>query len=689
MSLSLSSQTLELLAPAKTADIGREAILHGADAVYIGGPAFGARHNAGNSVNDIAGLVDFAHRYHARIFATLNTILHDAELEPARRLIHELYDAGVDALIVQDMGLLELDLPPMDLHASTQCDIRTPEKARFLADVGFSQIVLARELTIEEIAQIRAAVPGDVVIEHFIHGALCVAFSGQCNISHAQTGRSANRGDCSQACRLPYTLEDDQGRVVAFDKHLLSVKDNNQSANLAALIDAGVGSFKIEGRYKDAGYVKNITGHYRRLLDGILETRPELARASSGHTRLLFEPNPDKTFHRGATDYFSTGRKADIGAFDTPAFVGLPLGTVTRVGPDWFELESTDPLANGDGLTYMNKRTVVGVQANTVEQVGKRLWRVFPNEPLAQLPSLGPGLKPGTAISRNRDHAWEQALTKTSAERRIPIWARFDETGEGFALTLTDEDGLHATAALAFDKQPARDPGKAEAGLREQLARFGNTDFDLLDLHIGWRQPGGFSLFVPASAANRLRREAVERLEAARLAAHVRPPRRAAVAPPVPYPEDTLGYLANVYNQAARAFYAKHGVKLIAAAYEAHEEPGEVSLMITKHCLRYSFNLCPKQAKGVTGVQGQVRAAPMTLVSDGERYTLTFDCRPCEMHVVGRMKKHILRSPPPAAGVPASAPLVFHRQRPQGGGAPTKTAAAPAGQGRRRRPPAQ
>ena len=538
---------LELLAPAKTADIGHEAVLHGADAVYIGGPMFGARHNAGNSVSDIAGLVAFAHRHHARIFVTLNTILHDAELEPARRLIHELYDAGVDALIIQDMGLLELDLPPMDLHASTQCDIRTPEKARFLSDVGFSQIVLARELTIREIAAIRAAVPADVVIEYFVHGALCVAFSGQCYISHAHTGRSANRGDCSQACRLPYTLEDDQGRVVAFEKHLLSMKDNNQSANLESLIDAGVGSFKIEGRYKDAGYVKNITGHYRRLLDGIIERRPELQRASSGRTHLLFEPDPDKTFHRGSTDYFATGRKVDIGAFDTPAFVGLPLGTVTKLGPDWFEVETGEALANGDGLTYLNKRTVVGVQANTVEQVRKHVWRVFPNEPLDQLP----GLKPGVAVSRNRDHAWEQALTRKSAERLMDVHAVFCETTAGFSLTLTDEDGVVATASLDLEKQPARDLEKAESGLRKQLARFGNTDFHLEDLRIDWSQPW----FVPASAANRLRREALEKLEAARLSAYVRLPRRPAVEPPVPYPEETLSYLANVYNQAARHFY--------------------------------------------------------------------------------------------------------------------------------------
>jgi collagenase-like PrtC family protease len=670
------NSTLELLAPAKTADIGREAILHGADAVYIGGPEFGARHNAGNSVADIAGLVEFAHQYHARIYATLNTILHDVELEPARRLIHQLYDAGVDALIVQDMGLLELDLPPMDLHASTQCDIRTPEKARFLVDAGFSQVVLARELSIPEIAAIRAALPDDAVIEYFVHGALCVAFSGQCYISHAQTGRSANRGDCSQACRLPYTLKDEAGRVVAFEKHLLSVKDNNQSANLAALIDAGVRSFKIEGRYKDAGYVKNITGHYRLLLDRVLEERAvgsreslavtgegarssptrgggregELTRASSGRTTLFFTPDPDKTFHRGSTDYFATGRKADIGAFDTPAFVGLPLGTVTRVGPDWFELETGQSMANGDGLTYLHKREVKGIQANVVEARGGDVWRVVPNEPLAALP----GLKPGLAIRRNRDHAWEQALAKSSAERRMDLRAEFRETGAGFTLELTDEDGVTAAADAPFDKQPARDPAQAEATLKAQLDRFGGTDFRVTDIAVQWTRPW----FVPASLLNRLRREAVEKLESARLAAHVRPPRRPAVEPPTPYPEETLSYLANVYNQAARRFYEKHGVQLIAAAYEAHEEAGEVSLMITKHCLRYSFSLCPKQAKGITGVQGQVRAEPMVLVNGDEKLTLKFDCRACEMHVMGRMKKHVLKSPPPSV-----VPVVFHGRR--------------------------
>ena len=692
------SPSLELLSPAKTAAIGREAIIHGADAVYIGGPSFGARDKAANDMAEIAELVSFAHKFRAKIYVTLNTILHDAELEAARRLAHDCYNAGVDALIVQNMGLLELDRPPIDLHASTQCDIRTPEKARFLADAGFSQLVLARELTLDEIAKVRAAVPQDTVIEHFIHGALCVAYSGQCYISHAHTGRSANRGDCSQACRLPYTLEDAEGRVVAFEKHLLSVKDNNQSDNLRALIAAGVRSFKIEGRYKEAPYVKNITGHYRRLLDGILDGRSDLMHASSGKTRLFFTPDPDKTFHRGATDYFSHGRKEDIGAFDAPSFVGLPLGAVTKIGPDWFEIETEQTLANGDGLNYLHKRETHGIRANIVQRLdpamdatksrGERLegkahgkqrpghtvlvddgastaqrsnqdaqqairgglWRVWPNEKLHELK----GLRTGLEISRNSDHAWEQALNKKSAERKIALRARFAETEQGFALTFTDEDGFSAQAEAAFDKQPAQQPEQAETALREQLARLGNTDFELDALGVQWAQPW----FVPSSLLNKLRREAAEKLEAARLAGYARIPRKAASNPAPVYPEESLSYLANVYNSAAQAFYTGHGVKLIAAAYEAHAEAGEVSLMITRHCIRYSLSLCPKQAKGVTGVQGQVRAEPMTLINGSEKMRLEFDCKKCEMHVMGKMKNHILKSPPPSV-----VHLIFHKSR--------------------------
>ena len=645
--MSLPKNHLELLSPARDVSIAREAILHGADAVYIGGPSFGARHNACNEVSDIARLVEFAHRYHARIFVTINTILHDDELEPARALIHQLYDAGVDALIVQDLGVLDLDIPPIELHASTQTDIRTLGRAKFLDQAGFSQLVLARELNLKEIRAI--ADETDAAIEFFIHGALCVAFSGQCNISHAQTGRSANRGDCSQACRLPYTLKDDQGRVVAFEKHLLSMKDNNQSANLSALVDAGVRSFKIEGRYKDMGYVKNITAYYRQRLDGILAERPDLARASSGRTEHFFLPDPDKTCHRGSTDYFVSERKIDIGAFDSPTFTGLPVGVVEKVGKRDLIVATEQPLSNGDGLNVLVKREVVDFRANIAEPKGefeedgeKRYrYRVEPNE----MPEGLYRLRPNHPLSRNLDHNWQQALLKTSAERRVGLsWlARLRE--ERLELTATSEEGVSVSVALDGPFGVANKPEQALEQLHDLLGQLGTTQYHAERIELD--APRAY--FIPNSQLKALRREAIEALTAARVAAHPRGSRKAETNPPPVYPEAHLSFLANVYNHKAREFYHRHGVQLIDAAYEAHEEAGEVPVMITKHCLRFSFNLCPKQAKGVTGVRTKV--APMQLVHGDEVLTLKFDCKPCEMHVIGKMKGHILDLPQPGSAV--------------------------------------
>jgi len=649
--MSLPKHHLELLSPARDVGIAREAILHGADAIYIGGPSFGARHNACNEVSEIAELVKFARLYHARVFTTINTILHDDELEPARKLIHQLYDAGVDALIVQDLGVLELDIPPIELHASTQTDIRTLARAKFLDQAGFSQLVLARELNLQEISAIAAET--DAAVEFFIHGALCVAFSGQCNISHAQTGRSANRGDCSQACRLPYTLKDDQGRVVAFEKHLLSMKDNNQSANLRALVEAGVRSFKIEGRYKDMGYVKNITAYYRQLLDEILEDRTDLARASSGRTAHFFVPDPDKTFHRGSTDYFVTDRKVDIGAFDSPTFTGLPVGQVEKVSKRDFIAVTEEQLSNGDGLNVLVKREVVGFRANVAELKGefeedgaKRYrYRVEPNE----MPEGLFRLRPNHPLSRNLDHNWQQALLKTSAERRIGVRWQAELREQRLQLTAISEEGVSVTVALDGPFGMANKPEQALDGLRDLLTQLGTTEYHALNVTLDAPQ----AFFIPNSQLKALRREAIEQLTAARIAAHPRGRRKAETSPPPVYPESHLSFLYNVYNQKARDFYHRHGVQLIDAAYEAHEEPGEVPVMITKHCLRFSFNLCPKQAKGVTGVRTKV--APMQLVHGDEVLTLKFDCKPCEMHVVGKMKGHILDLPLPGSQAAAKA----------------------------------
>lgn len=639
----LQSHHLELLSPARDAAIAREAILHGADAVYIGGPGFGARHNASNSLSDIADLVPFAHRFGAKVFVTLNTILHDDELEPAQRLITDLYQTGVDALIVQDMGVLELDIPPIELHASTQCDIRTVEKAKFLSDAGFSQIVLARELNLNQISDIHQAT--DATIEFFIHGALCVAYSGQCNISHAQTGRSANRGDCSQACRLPYTLKDDQGRVVAFEKHLLSMKDNDQTANLGALIDAGVRSFKIEGRYKDMSYVKNITAHYRQMLDAIIEDRGDLARASAGRTEHFFIPSTDKTFHRGSTDYFVNARKGDIGAFDSPKFIGLPVGEVLKVAKDYLDVSVTEPLANGDGLNVMIKREVVGFRANTVEKTGENRYRVWPNEMPADLYKA----RPNAALNRNLDHNWQQALLKTSSERRIAVDIELGGWEEQLILTMTCEDGISVTHTLDGLFEVANNAEKALNSLKDGVAKLGQTIYYARNIAVNLPD----ALFVPNSLLNQFRRETAEMLDDARLANYPRGSRKAETVPAPVYPESHLSFLANVYNHKAREFYHRHGVQLIDAAYEAHEEKGDVPVMITKHCLRFAFNLCPKQAKG--NIKSW-KATPMQLVNGDEVLTLKFDCRPCEMHVIGKMKNHIFKMPPPGSIVASVSP---------------------------------
>ncbi|MBS0356730.1 MAG: U32 family peptidase [Proteobacteria bacterium] len=641
-----SRKQLELLAPAKNADIGIEAINHGADAVYIGGPAFGARANAENTIADIERLTRHAHRFGARIFVACNTILHDEEVASAERLIRQLHEAGADALIVQDMGLLELDLPPIQLHASTQTDIRHADKARFLQDVGFSQIVLAREMTLTEIRKVAAAT--DCALEFFVHGALCVAFSGQCYISHAHTGRSANRGECSQACRLPYDLADKDGNLVASNQHLLSMKDNNQSANLRALADAGISSFKIEGRYKDMAYVKNITAHYRLLLDEIMEDTPEYSRTSAGRSTFLFQPLADKTFNRGATDYFVNGRQADIGAFDSPKFVGEPVGSVIRLDGKqrrWFDTTSAVELHNGDGLSFYDRKgELVGLRVNRAERVGED-FRVHTAD------AVPAELFPGSGVFRNRDHEFEKMLEKKSAERRIAVDLRLTETPDGFALTLTDETGVSASAELPHAKEPAKDAERALAGLRDNLGKLGATIFSARAIELQLDQ----AWFLPAGAINALRREAVDKLEAARLAALAPLPRRAAVEPPVPYPQTELSYLANVLNQKARDFYQRHGVQLIEAAYEANEHVDDASLMITKHCLRYSFNLCPKEVKGI-------RPDPMTLINGKEKLTLRFDCKRCEMHVVGKIRQSVLDMP--------AVPVVFHAKVPDGFHAP-------------------
>ena len=620
-----TSHPLELLAPAKDLEFGMEAIRHGADAIYIGGPTFGARAAAGNSVQDIAQLCDFAHRFGAHVYVAFNTLLKDEELAAAERLTHQLYEAGADALIVQDMGLLQLDLPPIALHASTQTDNRSVEKVRFLEQVGFSQVVLARELSLLQIREIAEAT--DVALEFFIHGALCVSYSGQCYISHALTGRSANRGECAQICRLPCTLETQkEGETLAHHSHLLSLKDMNQTHNLRQLIDAGVRSLKIEGRLKGLDYVKNITAWYRRELDSILAERPELARASVGRSTFSFTPDPNKSFNRGSTDYFLHGRQPEITGFLSPKYSGEPVGVLQdsgsqgKPGSHWLSLTKVPPgveFHNGDGLTFFApNRTLTGLRVNRAE--GHRL---FLAEPVS-------GLTLGMPLYRNHDHAFSTLLAKPSAERRIGVVLTLAESEAGVSLQLQDESGVSARVELLLEKQAPKDPERAVTTLREQLAKLGNTDFYASQVVLELTEPW----FIPVGQLNQLRREGIAALEAARLAAYQRPA-KAQIQLPLPMVGvSDLSYLGNVYNSAAAAFYRQHGVEQIAPAYESDELSDEVSLMITKHCLRYSFNQCPKE-------QGPgFKPDSLQLKIGNDTFRLRFDCKRCEMHVLGKLK---------------------------------------------------
>ncbi|MCL1140106.1 peptidase U32 family protein [Shewanella pneumatophori] len=620
--LEMQNNRLELLAPAKNADYGIEAIRHGADAVYIGGPAFGARATAGNSVEDIARLCTFAHQYHAQVFVAINTILMDDELDAAQKLIWEVYEAGADALIVQDMGILQLDLPPIALHASTQMDNRSPEKVAFLEQVGFSQVVLARELGLSQIRDVAAKT--NMQIEFFIHGALCVAYSGLCNLSHSFSNRSANRGECSQMCRLPGELKTRQGEVLAQNEHLLSLKDNNQTDNLEALIDAGVRSFKIEGRLKDLSYVKNVTAHYRQELDKIIARRPEFVTSSHGRCEHTFTPDPEKTFNRGRTDYFVNERSQGVSDFRSPKYIGEEVATVKRIGTDFIEVTSTETFNNGDGLCFFpsdyaeakqSDDKLKGLRVNRAE--GLKLF-------VARMPKE---LKVGMTIYRNHNQAFEAVLAKESSKRIIGVDLVLADTDDGVSLTMTDVYGHTATQTLVVEKTAATDVEKAQQGLRKQLAKLGSTDFKAHNILIETAQ----TWFIPTSLLNGLRRDTVAALEQARVNDYVRPKAWKYNQDAV-YPVKHLSYLGNVANEQAKAFYQRHGVIEIQDTYEKNGITEDVPLMVTKHCLRFNFNLCPKEVPGI-------KADPMVLEIGKDVLKLVFDCPKCEMMVVGENRQ--------------------------------------------------
>lgn len=604
----IKQRKIELLAPAKNLECGVEAINHGADAVYIGAPKFGARAAAGNSLEDIAALVEHAHLYNARIYVTVNTILKDEELRETEKMIRELYRVGVDALIVQDMGITQLDLPPIPLHASTQMDNRTPEKVRFLADAGFRQVVLARELSLREIGKIHEACP-DVPLEIFVHGALCVSYSGQCYVSQACFGRSANRGECAQFCRLAFSLVDADGKVIVKDKHLLSLKDLNQSEELEQLLDAGATSLKIEGRLKDVSYVKNVTAAYRRKLDAIFAKRKEYVRASSGTCRTEFTPQLDKSFSRGFTHYYLHGRSKDVFSFDTPKSLGEEMGTMKEARGNYLTVAGLKSFNNGDGVCYVDEQgKLQGFRINRVD--GNKLY-----------PQEMPRIKPRTVLYRNYDQEFEKLLARKSSERKIAVAIRLSGNNFGFSLSLTDEDDNSVTLALPREKELARTP-QAE-NLKTQLAKLGNTPFEAERIDIDFAD----NWFLPASVLAELRREAIEKLIAAR---RINYRRELAVMKPTnhTYPQASLTYLGNVMNKQAASFYAGHGVEKIAMAYEQTPVDKAV-LMFCKHCLRYSMGWCPIHQR-----ERSPYKEPYYLVSaDGKRFRLEFDCKNCQMKV--------------------------------------------------------
>lgn len=601
---------IELLSPAKNIDCGLAAINHGADAVYIGASKFGARSAAGNSINDLEHLAAYAHRFNARVYATINTILADSDLDEAQSLIWQLYHAGIDAVIIQDMGILQLDLPPIALHASTQTDNRTLEKVQFLQQVGFSQVVLARELSLEQIRHIASQTT--VPLEFFVHGALCVSYSGQCYLSEALCRRSANKGECAQSCRLPYQLVDARGSVLKKDKHLLSLKDMNLSAHLEQLMEAGVASFKIEGRLKDADYVKNITAFYRQKIDNIIEGNARYKKSSSGKTTFFFSPNPQKSFNRGSTSYFLEKRKEDISSFDTPKSVGERLGEITQLAPNYLRINTKLKINNGDGLFFISsKGEFTGFRVNRVE--GDKLF-------FFEKPSLALG----TEIFRNFDTEYDHLLSRKSAERKISVAIVFSETQSGFAIQLTDEDGNQLSHTFDCSKEPALQKEKALDNIRQQLAKLGNTDFVASEIELQTVE----AYFIPASILSEQRRRAIEQLEYLRRENYTFH-RKEIKATTHPFPQKQLNYRGNVHNEKAKQFYLQHGVESVEQSFEA-KHPSDVPLMFCRHCIKFSLNACPKYSKKPL----EKLSEPLFLQYKEETLRLHFDCSNCEMQVI-------------------------------------------------------
>ncbi|MGO4772212.1 U32 family peptidase [Flavobacterium sp. W22_SRS_FK3] len=605
---------IEILAPAKDLIGGMAAINSGADAVYIGAPQFGARSNANNSIEDVAELVKYAHLFNAQVFVVMNTILYDNELETCRKMIYELYDIGVDALIIQDMAIMEMELPPIVLHASTQANNRDADKIKFLKDAGIKRVVLARELNLHQIKTIYDE--ADVELEFFVTGALCVSFSGNCYMSVANGERSANRGSCAQNCRLPYNLIDGNGETLIKNSHLLSIKDLDISEQIPNLIEAGIVSFKIEGRLKDVVYVKNNVSYLRQKLDSFLENEgsDKYMKASSGTCTYTFDSSLNRTFNRGYTDYFVNERHASIGSWESPKSKGQYIGKLIRTVGNAYEIENGELLNNGDGLCFINENNEAdGIYVNKAEN-----GRIYPN--------VLKEVKDGTFIYRNNDAAFIKIVEREdSAVRKISTTLLLTENEAGFELIATDEDGNVSVVNLEHSKEQTKTGESIEENIKTQLAKTGFTPYTANEINIMFSQ----NWFLPISKINEMRRTVYDQLTEIRLANYKRKEHQL-VKTSHPYPETKLDFMYNVSNKTARKFYERHGVTEIEKAFELQWDPGKSRVMTTKYCIKYELKKCPIHQKDIVGVKVK---EPLVLKQGELEYKLKFNCKPCEMEI--------------------------------------------------------
>lgn len=606
-------RTLELLAPAKNLECGIAAIDHGADAVYIGADHFGARAAAGNSTDDIARLCSYAHQFGARVYVTVNTIVYDNEIDSVRRLLKRIGEAGADAILVQDMALVSMlsDIG-LEMHASTQTDNRTADKVEWLRGLGFKRVVLARELSVDEIAEIHAKHP-DVELEVFVHGALCVSYSGQCYASQYCFQRSANRGECAQFCRLKFDLVDAEGKVIEHDRHLLSLKDMCQIDNLERLAEAGAVSFKIEGRLKDVAYVKNVTAAYSRRLDEIVAAHPDkYRRASFGRVDYGFDPDLRKTFNRGYTTYFADGRQPDIFSPDTPKALGEYVGKVKEVKRQCLTVSGVASFANGDGLCFINAdRQLEGFRVNRAE--GNRLY-----------PSSMPrNLRQGVALYRNNDQQFERLLSRPSAVRRLSITMSLSATESGFALDVATEDGRKARVEAKAEHTVAQKP--QHENIVRQLSKLGTTIYDCTNITI----PDDFPWFVPSSLLAQMRRDACAEVSEHSLTSKNPSPQSVHPSPLTYKNPSRPPYLLNASNTLAVEFYRQLGVE--ASAFETQKKHGEgEKLMQCRFCLRHALGYCVNKG----GRKPQWKEPLFLRLPDGRKFQLQFNCKRCEMYLL-------------------------------------------------------